>query len=170
MKKLVLLSFAALCAVSSFAQKKSSSDGMSYQGGLEIGMPMGDLGEATSFGIGASGKVNFPMGDKSAITGSVGYMTFLGKTVLGYSVPSFNVIPVKVGFKYMLSDAFYAEPQIGYSFTSSAGESTGALTYAGNLGYIIGENLDISARYEAMSKNSTSLSFIGLRVGYSFGR
>lgn len=166
MKKIfAVLAFGAF----GFAAKAQTT----FNAGLELAVPSADLGTWYSFGIGASAKALFPMGgDKNALTGSVGYISFMGKDVNGYKAPSVGVIPIKVGYKLGFDGGFYVEPQIGYSIWSGSGSSQSGFTYAPNVGYATG-NLDFSVRYEATSISSNGVSatngFIGLRAAYSFG-
>ena len=164
-----------MVATNSFAQKsdaKKNTDKASVSIGAEIGLPIGDLKETTSIGIGGSVKAAIPIFEGGAVTLSAGYMTFSGKTVtiLGQSFKygSLGMIPIKAGLRFIISEGFYGEPQLGYTLYSGSGNS-GAFTYAANLGYMVNNSFDISARYEAASKNSATLSFIGARIAYSFG-
>lgn len=165
MKKVFLFSIVALISATSFSQGKGG--GTSLSSGLEIGLPMGDMSNSQSVGLGASVKALF--GETSGFTASVGYMTFSGKEVSGFGkFPAFNAIPVKVGYRMATEGGFYFEPQVGVAFTSQGGSSASAFTYAPNVGIITG-GLDLSARYEAMSNNGSTISFIGLRLAYMFG-
>ena len=165
MKKIFLLTLAGFFTFSAFSQSKGG--GTSLSSGLEIGLPMGDMSNSQSVGLGASVKALF--GETSGFTASVGYMTFSGKEVSGFGkLPAFNAIPVKVGYRMATEGGFYFEPQIGMAFTSQGGSSASAFTYAPNVGIITG-GLDLSARYEAMSNNGSTISFVGLRLAYMFG-
>lgn len=167
--KIYLLALSVLVTVSSFAQdsKKKSSGGNSLSVGAEVGLPIGDLKQVSSLGIGGSAKAAFGIFEGGAVTLSAGYMTFSGKTIQGFKLPSTNVIPVKVGLRYMLGGGIYGEPQLGMSFIGNGGGS--AFTYAAGVGTMINNQIDIGVRYEAFSKNSATSSFIGARVAYNFG-
>ena len=170
--KIYLLALTVLVTVGSFAQdKKKASGGTSFSVGVEAGLPIGDLKEFSSLGIGGSAKAAFGIFEGGAVTVSAGYMTFSGKTITiggqSFKAGSLNVIPVKVGLRYMLGGGIYGEPQLGMSFIGNGGGS--AFTYAAGLGTIINNQIDIGVRYEAFSKNSSTSSFIGARVAYNFG-
>lgn len=162
MKKFFLLTLAGFITFSAFAQSKGG--GTSLSAGLELGLPVGDLSNSQSVGLGASVKALF--GETSGLTASVGYMSFSGKEYSsGLKYQAFNTVPVKVGYRIASEGGFYFEPQVGVTFND--GESV--FTYAPNLG-IITAGLDISARYETMTRNGYSLGFIGFRLAYSFGK
>ncbi len=180
--KFLLLSLTVLAATNSFAQDDKKEDGPAISIGAEVGIPLGDLKTTYSVGIGGSVKAAIPVFEGGAFTINAGYMTFSGKsfqTLTGFDanlnpiygsakLQSLGMIPIKAGLRFSISEGFYGEPQLGYTLYSGSG-SSGAFTYAANLGYVINKMVDISARYEAASKNSSTLSFIGARVAYSFG-
>lgn len=164
MKKILLVAVVGMFSLTAMAQKGGSTN---FSAGIELGIPMGDMKESQSMGFGGSVKALF--GEASGFTASAGYMTFAGKDVSGIGTyPAFSAIPVKVGYRLATEGGFYFEPQVGMSFTSQGGSSASAFTYAPNVGIITG-GLDLSARYEAMSNNGSTISFVGFRLAYSFG-
>ncbi|HEX6914089.1 MAG TPA: outer membrane beta-barrel protein [Chitinophagaceae bacterium] len=172
MKKLALIIALGAFGFSASAQnsdeKKTAATTLSV--GVEAGLPMGTFGDVSSFGIGGSLKAAIPAGP-GAVTVSAGYMNFSGKDfTVGsttFKASSTYFIPLKAGYRLNLGEGgFNIEPQLGYSVGKSGG---GGFTYAGNIGYMINNQFDIAARYEGVSKDGSSLSFIGLRVAYSFG-
>ncbi|MDB5249460.1 MAG: hypothetical protein JWQ40_3854 [Segetibacter sp.] len=175
MKKLPFLLIASFIfsTAKTFSQQ-SSIPSPSLNLGVEAGLPVGDFGKGYKVGLGGSLKALFPVATDAAITLSAGYMSFSGKeTTLGgntvYKNPALNMIPIKAGFQYSFPGGLYFEPQLGYTnFKVKDGKSNGAFTYAANLGYLINRKLDLSARYEAFSKNEATTSFAGLRLGYNF--
>ena len=169
MKKIFFLAVSTLISIAALSQSKSSGYS-SASLGLEVGMPMGDFKETHSIGLGAS--VHGLFGVKSGFTTSIGYMTFTGKDVnfggLGtIKLPAFNMIPVKIGYRVATEGGFYFEPQIGITFTSSNGSSSSAFTYAPTIGATAGA-MDVSVRYEGLSKDNSTLNFLGLRLAFKF--
>jgi hypothetical protein len=137
--------------------------------GVEAGLPLGDFKEGWNFGIGGSVKGALPVASGTAITLSAGYMSFAGKSFgTEGKLPSTSMIPIKAGIRYRFPAGVYFEPQLGYTkFKVGDLVSTGGFTYAANIGYLMDNGLDLSARYEAISKEGTT-SFLGLRLGYNF--
>lgn len=173
MKKVLFIALAIAAVTTVSAQKKEEKKGKGetmMSVGAEVGLPIGSLGDINGIGFGASVKAAFPVSADGAITGSAGYMTFSGKTIsiLGISVKNsaLGMIPIKAGYRHMLGGGFNVEPQVGYTLFSGSG-SGGGFTYAANVGYMINNQWDLSARYEGISNNG-SVSFIGARVGYNF--
>ena len=91
----------------------------------------------------------------------------------------FNVtqtaIPFLIGYRANFN-GFFVEPQIGYGAYSEkypeddgfATDSGGAFTWAAGLGYVFNKKIELSARYQSASKEGSSVTMFGLRVGYNF--
>ena len=163
----------AAVAFTANAQEKSGSDKpLKFSVGVEAGLPLGDLKEGSSFGIGGSAMGEYSAAESLGLTLSAGYLTFSGKTVESVKGPSLNLIPVLVGAKYHFNEKIYGHAQLGMTFASVKFEgvsaSTSAFTYAPTIGFTPSENIDIALKYQAYTKNSTSTSFLGLRVAYVF--
>jgi opacity protein-like surface antigen len=156
------------------ASTHANDKGTTLSIGAEFGSPSGDLSTGWNSGFGVSAKSAFPVSTDAAITASVGYMSFGGKSILGTSLPAWNMIPVKAGFRYNVSGSpFYIEPQVGYTFGSVSGASASnasGFTWAAGIGYFFTPSIDLGIRYESFkSANATSsANIIGLRLAYSF--
>lgn len=149
------------------AQDTKRKDPPAFSVGIESAVPTGDLSLLSSFGLGASMKVIVPLDNTVAFTASVGYIRYFGKDLFGFKMEDFNSFPLKGGFRFSTKPGFYVEPQAGYSSFSTNGESDGAFTYAGSIGYVIHKKTDFSFRYESATKNGGSLSHVGLRIAYN---
>ncbi len=164
---LLLLSFSV------FAQKKTNH----FQAGVgvEAGLPVGDFGKDYSHGLGASLKLAYHFNPNIALTLQTGYMSFVGQNT-NYSVLShstsfkptelgFILIPLKLGYRTTVANGFFFEPQAG--ITTLAGGGTN-VTFAFCAGYTIAPGLDVSGRFEAISAEAGSLSFVGIGASYNF--
>jgi hypothetical protein len=175
MKKLVLiLALGTIVSFSASAQDKKTTSGTSLSIGAEVGIPSGDLSNTSKLGLGGSAKVAIPVMTNGAVTISAGYISFSGKDftvgTVSSKYPAINLIPLKAGFRYGFEGGFYIEPQLGYTLMSvKGGDNDGAFTYAPNIGYMINNMIDLSARYEAASKSGSTVSHIGFRIAYNFG-
>jgi hypothetical protein len=175
MKKVILSAFIlSLAALSANAQKESTeANSFKVSVGVEGGLPTGDLKTTSSFGIGGSIQGDYKATENFALTLTAGYISFSGKSVslLGESIkyPTLNIIPVLVGGKYYFTESVYGSAQVGISFVSATGESSSsAFTYAPGIGFYVSPNFDLLLKYQAASKNGSTLSFIGLRAAYNF--
>ena len=171
MKKVV---FAIAIVAASFAANAQS--GKNEIGvGVEIGLPMGDFKDAGfNTGFGGSVKGLFGIGTAGQITGTVGYTSFKLDGSTDDAKMSATILPIMVGYRHNLS-GFYLEPQIGYGIYGakvtidgdSESDSEGAFTYAAGVGFAK-SGFDIGARYQAGSKDGSTTSIIGFRIGYNF--
>ncbi len=190
--KLIFAGLALIGATAVSAQENR------FSAGLELALPMGDFGDAVGFGFGATVGFELPVGDNLGLIAQAGYITFSAKdievdlgpfgtaTVEGVAV---GAIPIQVGAKYYFSDnqeGAYLGALTGVHLLSSEG-SDGSTSFgiAPLFGYIIGENIDISLRYqllfdkqETVAISGTSItteeetvtnSYIGVRAAYMFG-
>ena len=162
MTKILLIPF-LLASTACVAQLK----GFSFGPYVEAAWPSGDFKQSNKNGFGAGLTADIRLG-KAGLTGSVGYMYFGGKTVYTGNetadMPSFNVVPTRVGIKYRLAPALYAKLESGIAkFT---GDNKSAIIFSPGLGVrILG--LDVQAKYEIW-KNEQTLSFLGLKAAINF--
>ena len=175
----VTIAFGALLIGTAVIGQELKPDPSTISAGLELALPTGTFEEGWSMGVGGSLKMAFPIIPAGALTVSAGYIHFGGKHVTlplwqqawagqTSKMPSVGVIPLKGGFRYKVNARLYMEPQFGFSiFTGKAYETDGALTYAGTFGLLLLRNqLDMSIRYEAASKEGINLSHLGLRTAW----
>jgi hypothetical protein len=173
MKKLFFVLAIAAITTSVNAQSKSTADAkpLSFSVGLEAALPIGDLGDLSSFGVGGSVQVNYNVASSLAITGNVGYVTYLGKTldVSGYSYkyPSLGYVPILAGIEYSFTPMVFGSAQIGYAVGVSPSGLKGGLEYAPGVGVKFSQ-FSALVKYTGISQTGGSLSSVGLRLAYSF--
>ncbi len=164
------IGISTLTATANAQDAKTNKATLSF--GAEAALPTGELLNISPAGLGGSIKAVFPVAGTIAITASACYQYYLKKKYFDQILGGFHGIPLKGGIRIGIDKGFYIEPQLGYtSFGSTQngdGGSEGAFTYAGNIGYLINNAVDISARYESSRKEGSNLSHIGLRIAYSF--
>src|SRR5690606_21585706 len=162
-------------SIASYAQQGA----IHINGGVDVALPVGDLGETYGVGFGATVKGLYGISDDGQVGLTLGYIGFGAKEDLGEgNSASFGVIPILALYRHHFGSC-YVEPQIGLSSNrskvnfSGAGmdfggtASTTSLGYAAGIGYLIG-NIDLSARYQGFSKDGSSSGFAGIRVAYNF--
>ncbi len=180
MKKVIFTLAIAALGLTAGAQDKSDKT-LKFSVGVEAALPIGDFKEAASFGFGGSLMGEYAVAETVGITLSAGYLTFGGKdieTITGFDPitfqpiygtvkgPSYGIIPVLAGAKFLFGEKFYGHAQAGMSFFNNGGGS--AFTYAPTLGVMATPNVDISVKYQAATKGGATTSFIGLRAAYAF--
>lgn len=174
MKKAILTTVFALSAIFySHAQQGS----IYVNGGIDLGMPLGDFGEAFGLGYGATFKGLYGISETGQVGLTLGYQTFGMKDSPGGGVSaSMGITPLFVLYRHYLSN-LYVEPQVGLSINSvkfkgmsglgGMSASDNSLGYAVGAGYLIGD-IDISVRYQGLTQSGENSGFIGFRVGYNF--
>jgi hypothetical protein len=171
MKKLFLL-FALFIVISINANAQSGNNQIGIA--LDLGIPIGDDSEDSKLGIGGQLKGLFGVGTAGQITFTTGYMRFGVKDLPDGFEASSSIIPLLAGYRHNFS-GLYIEPQVGYGIYGGKfkgggfdiSDSEGAFTYAFGLGYAMG-GFDVGARYQGATKDGSSMSLIGIRLGYNF--
>jgi hypothetical protein len=171
---LVLVMLFALTATTIYAQSKEVKT-LRIGLGVEGALPIGSFGTAYNVGAGATLRIAYALNETSAITATTGAMAFIPKSFTGVSSKAALNIPIKAGYKYMLSDSFYGLGEAGFTiarvYAPTASGSTAAVssvsstsfTYSVGVGTHLGA-FDPSIRYEGYS----GAGFIGLRLGFNF--
>ncbi len=171
MKK-VLLSAAIVVALtfSANAQKTDDVSKLKFSVGLEAALPLGDFGTGWSFGVGGSAQADYNVSEELDLTLSAGVLSYSGKTVSGYTIPSITFIPVLVGTKYAFTEKVYGSAQLGLTFITATGSSSSGFTFAPGVGIKFTENLDALVKYTSVSAGNGFGSYgaLGVRVAYTF--
>jgi hypothetical protein len=175
MKKIILLvSFVVFAFGTAFSQGRFSV-------GPELGIPIGTLSDVSGIGIGGSVRYEAPIQDKLNWTGTVGFLSFAGKSFFGVSLPSTTLIPIQGGVKYYFTESFngfYASGELGLAIGSVSVTSVNFLTgqqtsksetstnfaFAPGAGYHV-SNWDFSARFQLVSNSN----YFNIRAAYVFG-
>jgi len=167
MKKALLLFAAGLFFVGVSNAQYERPIGSEFSVGITGALPVGDFSDVSSFGLGADLKYAYNFNESIAATVSAGYNNFFVKDELKNLGADKNVgiVPLKAGVRFSMG-GLYAEPQLGVAIGTNEG-SESALTYAGQVGVMATQNLDLSLRYEGWSKNDVKSGFVGLRVAYT---
>ena len=163
MRKVLLV----LAAVFALGAAKAQTGKNQISIGFDLGLPTGDYSDAFKLGLGGTAKYLHGVGSAGQVSLTTGYESFKAKNGIDASV---SQLPILVGYRQNFSGA-YVEPQVGYTIIGSKfgseSESTGGFGYAIAAGYAMEQGLDLSARYQAVSKDGT-FGFIGFRIAYNF--
>lgn len=173
MKKLFLLT--AIAGIFAFSNVSAQTKDVAMTGqklgiGAEFAFPTGDFGDVYNLGYGGSLQFQTPIAAKLNFTATAGYLNFKAKDQFGGG--NYGSIPAKLGARYFLAENFYAGGELGASFGTQEGSST-AFVYTPNIGveFPVADkaSIDLGARYEAWSRDSSTARFVGLRLAYNFG-
>jgi len=172
MRRILLLTVLIVsAATASYAQTSKSSSGGKFSIGVDPGLPVGSVSDASSFAIGGDIKYSIPAATNFDVSLSAGYSVFIGKTVdfggTSVKIGDLKAIPVKFAGRYNFNGAtgFFGEVGIGAAFIQDGGGT--AFVYAPGVGYAADGGFEAGVRYEGWSKNG-SIGQIALRLAYSF--
>jgi hypothetical protein len=163
MKKLFFI--ATFIAASFAVQAQDEAQPLAFSIGLEAALPMSNLSDIASFGIGGSAQVDYTIAPTLALTLNAGYINMSFKDVVGGG--SIGYIPVLGGIKYAFTEQLYGSAQLGATFYSKSGGGT-SFTYAPGIGYKFSPNFDALLKYTGWSQKDVEESALGLRVAYTF--
>lgn len=139
--------------------------------GLEAGLPMGAM-DYYQYAGGASFRVAVALNEKSAVTATTGAIAFVPEPIPNVDMKASINIPIKAGYKYMLSNKIYGLGEAGTTITKTyavgptgqvISASGSSFTYSAGIG-AHALRLDTSLRYEGYSNGG----FLGLRIGFNF--
>ena len=182
MKKtlLRLTMVAALIGASTISYAQDSR----FSIGVELGLPMGDFGDYSGFGIGGSLRYEIPVGDAMGFTATAGYISFGGKdvTVMGVTAKteSTGMIPIQLGLKYYFQDqqeGFYGHVMVGVHMfsvdettvdpvtfqTTTESKMKTKFSFAPEVGYHLA-NLDFGLRYQFFSMETVDFDPVTYEV------
>jgi hypothetical protein len=190
MKKLFYLIAFLGITLSAKAQYSAVPDTARISIGVDGDYPTAAFSNAYSGGVGASAQVDVPITEKLYATANGGFDVFFPnnanittnpEAIVGYSLPSMHLVPVKIGLKYFLIRTFYIQAEAGETFLLNksviginALNSTG-FTYAAQMGILFKlkkkSYLDVGfklQRVQSFYGDGSYNNFLGLRIAYAF--
>lgn len=171
MKKLCAMALIAIaCTQTVFAQ----GGGTSLSIGPELMTTTGKSGDTWGLGIGGSAQAEHFFKENISGLGYFGFNIFNGKSIAGLNnvkYKSMNIIPIRIGARYYISEGFHTGAQLGVGFLSSGGVSNTGLAYSLQVGYNFntkkGRSVDAALKYDGYSKSGGAFSSLGLRLAYN---
>lgn len=166
MKKLSVL----LMLMVGFAFTNAQTEGTNWlKIGIHAGIPVGDIGDYSSFALGIDAKYQFLDYESFGIGVATGYtnyfgkdMDFMGETI---SMDDIGVIPLAALFRYYPTANFFLGADLGYGIVTGGGESSGGFYYRPEVGYH-NNDWNIFAYYAGVSDEG-SISNVGIGVNYN---
>ncbi len=147
--------------------------------GANIGLPVGDAGDVSSFSYGGEVNYLFELSEKFELGASFSYIQFLGKEVtrtfntgagtvtVTADAPSNAYLPIAAAGRYNVSEKFVLGADLGYAIGVDTGLESG-FYYRPMVGYKVMENITLQATYSGISADNFSPGVIGLGGYYSF--
>jgi hypothetical protein len=150
--------------------------GTTFGIGVEAGFSLTDGFADWHFpGVGGVLRLGFPLTEKIDFTATGTLLRFQRKDSdkdVNPSPGSLMLTMLQGGFRYNFGEVtldgstLYLEPKGGLAVIGIKNRSFGA-AYAAALGYVVDGHIDVSVRYQVVSKNG-SFKFLGVGIGWNF--
>jgi hypothetical protein len=161
MKKIILV-FALILGISSANAQFTAS--------VNAGAPVGDIEEFSSFALSADVSYAFPTKKDIKFGVSAGFINYFGKDydLLGVEVQgdSNQFLPISGFTTVRLTNTLSLGTKLGYAIGLTDNDA-GGFYYKPMLGFIVGNNTNLSLFYEGISNDMFNPSNLG--VGIIFG-
>lgn len=133
--------------------------------GANVGLPLGDIKDATSFSAGIDAAYLWNISDKFQASATVGFQNFfLKKEWKDEGFSDFNYIPVAASGQYSIVPEFFIGADLGYVITASGGEDGGGFYYLPKVGYQQSK-WEVFAGYRGVSNDA---NFGAANLGFNF--
>lgn len=165
MRKIFLLALLTTCFAAAKAQDKSSASaaGFHFAAGLDLALPVGDLSDVESFGIGAEIQPEYNISDEASFVGSTGYTRYIAKK----DFDGVGFIPVLVGARYYPTPSFFVGGKVGLGIFTGSGDSESSFAYQPQIGYNASK-VQLALSYNGWNKDNINFSSLSLSLLYKF--
>jgi hypothetical protein len=145
--------------------KAQDKTGFHIAAGPRVALPVSDLGDLTTFGIGGEVQLEYRFIQKLSAIVSSGYTSFIGEEFAGYKFQNVSYIPVLGGFRYYPLYHAFIGAKAGYGVLSSGGTSAGAFNFEPHVGYN-SKYIQAYISYNSLSAKGIDDSHVGLTILY----
>ncbi len=142
----------------------------SFNAGVNIGFPTGDISDSSSLAISAEANYLFEISDQFKVGPSISYLHYIGeKDVLGsgFDADDISFLPIAAAARFTASEKFTIGADLGYGIGISPNDIEGAFYYKPMVGYNISEKVMLQAAYTGMSKEGSTISNFGVGAMFS---
>tara|TARA_R110002073_G_scaffold4213_1_gene27906 strand:+ start:46156 stop:46650 length:495 start_codon:yes stop_codon:yes gene_type:complete len=163
MKKLCIIAVLSMITFTSVEAQGT------FNGGIHLGIPVGDVSDFSGFNMGVDLSYLMEIADGLEAGFATGYSHFTGKDVdfgeISFEAEDFGFIPLAGTARYGFSDQVFGALDLGYAISTNGG--TGGFYYQPKVGYIA-EMMDIFAFYKGISANGGTVASFGVGAAYRF--
>jgi hypothetical protein len=166
MKKIILLLTLAVSSFHAIAQYDNEDDKTFKFGiGGTFQVPLGDLKEAITYGIGFEATGVYNLSETAAAFAQTGFAALKGQGAYGDAASLLHV-PILVGARYKFGH-FFAGGGVGYSIYSGDNGSLNGFTYSPQFGYDMGHQ-QFLLNYTSTGVTGGTFSYIGIKLFHTF--
>ena len=164
MKKLLLIISLVFVGWSAQAQNE-------FIGSAEVGLPIGDASDITTFNLGIQLGYLFEVAEEVQVGPKIGYSHSFGDdvdTIIGtFEVDDIQFLPIAAHGRYNFSDTFLFGLDLGYAVGLNDGND-GGFYYSPHFAYNVAEQVAIFAAFRGISADGGSFDVISLGAEFSF--
>ena len=162
MKKIILLLAMTFICGSVFGQ--------GIKIGVNAGIPIGDISDASNFQLGADLAYLYPVSDLFSVGALAGYSRFFidedaFPTGVGESIDDPSFLPIAATARFGFSDFLFVGGDLGYAI--GLNDNDGGIFYRPKVGYGLGP-LAIIASFSGVSADGGDASSVNLGVEFGF--
>ena len=142
----------------------------SFNTGVSIGFPTGDISDLSSLAISVEANYLFEISDQFKVGPSISYLHYIGKKdILGtkFDADDISFLPIAAAARFAASEKFTIGADLGYGIGISPDDIEGAFYYRPMVGYNISEKVMLQATYTGMSKEGSTISNFGVGAMFS---
>jgi len=142
----------------------------SFNAGVSIGLPTGDISDSSSLAISVEANYLFEISDQFKVGPSISYLHYTGKKDIlgsGYDQDDMSFLPIAAAARFAASEKFTFGADLGYGIGISPDDIEGAFYYRPMIGYNISEKVMLQATYTGMSKEDATISNFGVGAMFS---
>ena len=142
----------------------------SFNAGVSIGLPTGDISDSSSLAISVEANYLFEISDQFKVGPSISYLHYTGKKDIlgsGYDADDMSFLPIAAAARFAASEKFTFGADLGYGIGISPDDIEGAFYYRPMIGYNISEKVMLQATYTGMSKEGSTISNFGVGAMFS---
>lgn len=142
----------------------------SFNAGVSIGLPTGDISNSSSLAISVEANYLFEISDQFKVGPSISYLHYTGKKDIlgsGFDANDISFLPIAAAARFAASEKFTFGADLGYGIGISPDDIEGAFYYRPMIGYNISEKVMLQATYTGMSKEGSTISNFGVGAMFS---
>ncbi|HOD11121.1 MAG TPA: hypothetical protein PKH91_10295, partial [Flavobacterium sp.] len=139
----------------------NAQDG-AFKLGAHVGIPMGDIKDASSLNYGLDAAYVWSVADKFKAGVTTGYDVFSGKD----GIDDITFLPVAATGQYSFSDKIFGGLDLGYAVGISD-NNDGGLLYQPKVGYQA-EKFEVALGYKGIAVDGITVSAVTLGFNYKF--
>ena len=137
--------------------------------GANVGLPIGDAGDVSTFSIGFDSSYLFEVSEKLSAGPAISFTNAFGDTFdsgsLSFDYDDIQFLPVAAAARFMPAESFSVGADIGYAVGINDGND-GGFYYRPMVGYNINDKMQVSASYRGISLDGGTWSTINAGFHY----